>query len=366
MGGGGVRLAALGIGSFLTAAALTPLARQVALRYGVTDRPGHGKLHKKVTPYLGGVAILLTALAASMFVPGWSAQGIGIVVGAVAVGLVGLIDDMRMLGPFPRLATEAAAASVAFATGVRVHLVNGPVDWALTVVWLVVLTNAFNLLDNMDGLAGVIATVTAIALTVTAALGGQILVSALSAIVAGACVGFLLYNWHPARIFMGDAGSLFLGFILAALALELRSPAGHKAGLAAVVLLASPALFDTTLVVCSRVRSGRSIMVGGTDHTSHRLSRLGLGTRMVVVLIAAATAALTALGVGVSRGAIAPWAVIPLAVVGLVAMVVLLREDPNAGAVYTSDKTEAEAEAAAEADASVVDLRETDSLTLEH
>src|SRR3954447_12028656 len=210
--GGEVRLAALGIGSFLTAAALTPLARQVALRYGITDRPGNGKMHKNVTPYLGGVAILLTALAASTFVPGWSAQGIGILVGAVAVGVVGLIDDMRMLGPFPRLAMEASAATLAFATGVRVHLVNGPVDWTLTVVWLVVLTNAFNLLDNMDGLAAVIATITAIGLAVTAAIGGQALVGALASIVAGACLGFLIYNWHPARIFMGDAGSLFLGF----------------------------------------------------------------------------------------------------------------------------------------------------------
>src|SRR5437588_4336246 len=336
MHGGGVRLAALGIGSFVSVAALTPLFRQIALRYGITDRPGNGKLHANVTPYLGGVAILLTALGASTFLPSWSAQGVGILVGAVAVGLVGLIDDMRMLGPGPRLAMEASAASVAFFTGVRVHLINGPVDFALTVAWLVVLTNAFNLLDNMDGLAGVIATVTAIGLAVTAAVGGQVLVGGLAAIVAGSCIGFLIYNWHPARIFMGDAGSLFLGFILASLALELRSPAGHKAGLAAVVLLAGPALFDTSLVVCSRVRSGRSIMVGGTDHTSHRLARLGLGTRTVVTLLAAVTAASTALGAGVSRGALAPWAVIPLAVVGVVAIVVLLRGDPEAAAVYSA------------------------------
>src|SRR5438477_548004 len=157
MQGDGVRVAVLGIASFLGVVALTPVARQIALRYGITDRPGHGKLHTKVTPYLGGVAILITALVASSFLPSWSAH----------------------------------------------------------------------------------------------------------------CVGFLLYNWHPARIFLGDAGSLFLGFLLAALALELRSTAGHRAVLAAVVLLAGMALFDTTLVVVSRVRAGRSIMVGGTDHTSH-------------------------------------------------------------------------------------------------
>jgi UDP-GlcNAc:undecaprenyl-phosphate GlcNAc-1-phosphate transferase len=336
MQGGEVRVAVLGIASFLGVVALTPVARQVALRYGITDRPGHGKLHTKVTPYLGGMAILVTALVASSFLPSWSAQGVGILVGAAVVGLVGLIDDMRMLGPVPRLITEVAAASLAFATGARVHLVNDPVDWVLTVAWLVILTNAFNLLDNMDGAAGVIASVTAVALTVTAALGGQVLVAGLAAIVAGSCVGFLLYNWHPARIFLGDAGSLFLGFLLAALALELRSTAGHRAVLAAVVLLAGPALFDTTLVVVSRVRAGRSIMVGGTDHTSHRLARRGLPTRVVVGLLAVVTAVSCSLGVAVSRGTLSPWTVVPLALVACIAMAVLLREDPAAAAVYTA------------------------------
>ena len=334
-----MRVAVLGIGSFLGVVALTPLARQVALRFGITDRPGHGKLHTKVTPYLGGVAILLTALVASSFLPSWSAQGVGILVGAAVVGLVGLIDDMRMLGPVPRLVTEVAAASLAFATGARVHLVNDPVDWVLTVTWLVILTNAFNLLDNMDGAAGVIASVTAVALTVTAALGGQVLVAGLAAIVAGCCVGFLLYNWHPARIFLGDAGSLFLGFLLASLALELRSTAGHRAVLAAVVLLAGPALFDTTLVVVSRVRAGRSIMVGGTDHTSHRLARMGLATPVVVGMLAVVTAVSCSLGVAVHRGALAPWAVVPLAMLALIPMAVLLREDPSAAGIYTAPDT---------------------------
>jgi UDP-GlcNAc:undecaprenyl-phosphate/decaprenyl-phosphate GlcNAc-1-phosphate transferase len=331
---GGVGLAALGIGSLLSVAALTPVVRRIALRYDITDRPGNGKMHSAVTPYLGGVAIVLTAVGASIFLPRWSAQGVGILIGAVVVGLVGLVDDIRMLGPGPRLALEAAAASTAFIAGVRVHLVNDPVDWVLTVVWLVVLTNAFNLLDNMDGAAGVIASVTAIGLAVTAGVAGQFLVGGLAAIVAGCCIGFLLYNWHPARIFMGDAGSLFLGFVLAALALELRSPAGHRAGLVAVVLLAGPALFDTTLVVLSRVRAGRSILVGGTDHTSHRLARLGLPTTVVVVILAAATAVSTGLGAAVSRGAVAPWLVAPLALAACAAIALLLRENPSAASTY--------------------------------
>src|SRR4051812_41101301 len=257
MTGSVISLVVLGVSSFVVAAALTPVARAVAMRFGVTDRPGEGKLHSAVTPYLGGVAILVATLGVSTVLPQWWAEGLGIVVGATVVGVVGLVDDMRTLGPGPRVFMEAVAATAAFLTGARVHLVNDPVDWALTVVWLVLLTNSFNLLDNMDGAAALIGTVSAVAIAVCAALGGQVLVAGLAVAVAGACAGFLLYNWHPARIFMGDAGSLFLGFLLASLALKLRFPAGHRAGLVAVALVAAPAIFDTTLVVISRRRAGR-------------------------------------------------------------------------------------------------------------
>jgi len=330
MDSGAIHLAALGAGSLVCASILTPCARNVALRYGITDRPAQGKLHTKVTPYLGGVAILVTALAASMFLPRWSAQGVAILAGAAVVGLVGLVDDMRSLGPAPRVAMEALAATVAFFAGARVHLVNDPVDWALTVTWLVVLTNSFNLLDNMDGAASVIACVTAIALTVTAALAGQVLVSGLAVIVAGSALGFLLYNWHPARIFLGDAGSLFIGFLLSAIALELRLPVGHGLGLVAVALLAGPALFDTTLVVISRRRGGRPLMVGGTDHTSHRLMRLGLTPPTVAVVLAAATALTCGLGAAVGLGGLSGWVAVPVGLVGaFLLLVALAAEQPH-------------------------------------
>jgi UDP-GlcNAc:undecaprenyl-phosphate GlcNAc-1-phosphate transferase len=234
---------------------------------------------------------------------------------------------MRTLDPRPRLAMEAAAASLAFFTGARVHLVNGPVDWLLTVVWLVVLTNSFNLLDNMDGAAAVVATTTAVALTVAAVVGGQVLVGGLAAIVAGSCLGFLLYNWHPARIFMGDAGSLFLGFLLAALALKLRFSVGHLSAAVAVVFLAGPALFDTTLVVLSRSRARRPIYLGGTDHTSHRLLGLGLSTHGVGMVLLAVTAVCGGLGVAVGHGVVTPWVALPLASTGVVLLAALLRQE---------------------------------------
>jgi hypothetical protein len=141
-----------------------------------------------------------------------------------------------------------------------------------------------------------------VALAVAAVLGGQVLVGGMAAIVAGSCLGFLLYNWYPARIFMGDAGSLFVGFLLAALALKLRFPVGHLAGAAAVGLLAGLALFDTALVVISRVWHRRPIYLGGTDHTSHRLMRLGMSTPAVGVLLMVVTGLCGAIGVAVGRG----------------------------------------------------------------
>jgi len=327
VGSGGAHIATIGIVAFASVAVLIPLVRWVAVSYDVFDHPKAGKLHTAMTPYLGGLAILIVGLGTSAFLPKWSVQGVVILLGALAIGLVGLVDDVRTLGPLPRVAIEAMAASLAFATGARVHLLNGPVDWLLTVTWLVVLTNSFNLLDNMDGAAGLVGTATAIAISVAAMLGGQTLVGGLAAVVAGSCAGFLLYNWYPARIFMGDAGSLFLGFLLASLALKLRFPVHHLAALAAVALLAGLALFDTTLVVISRWRDGRPSYLGGTDHTSHRLLRLGLSTPMVGVALLVATAFCGGLGVAVGRGLVSAWVFVPVAVTGLALIPALLAQD---------------------------------------
>lgn len=304
---------------------LVPVARRSALRLGLTDRPGRGKVHSVATPYLGGVAVAVAVLLAAA-VGGWRGEAMGVLGAALMVACVGLADDVRTARPSVRLAVEAAAACIAFAVGARVQLFGGPADLLLTVVWLVVLTNAYNLLDNMDACASAIVAVSAGGLLASAALGDQVLVGTLAAAEAGAAVGFLVYNWHPARIFLGDAGSLFLGFLVSATALKLRFPTGHGAGLVAVCLMAGPALFDTTLVVVARIRAGRPIYIGGTDHTSHRLMALGLQARTVVVLLAAATAGCGGLGVAVGRGSVHPLAAaVPTALLGALALAWLLR-----------------------------------------
>ena len=258
-----------------------------------------------------------------------------LVAAACMVAVLGLVDDVRFVSPLIRLQAEVSAAVVAFAAGCRTDIGPESVDLVVTVAAIVLVTNSFNLLDNMDGALGSIVVVVALALGAAALLEGQYLVGGLALALAGASLGFLLHNWHPASIFMGDAGSLFLGFLLAALTLRLRTDVDAGASAVAAALLVGPALFDTTLVVISRLRAGTSLLEGGTDHTSHRLVRLGLGTRAAVSLIVVGSAVTSGLGVGVARGVLPPLPVLTLsAAVGLGLLAVLLRQptqDPQPG-----------------------------------
>ncbi len=329
----GMRIVIAGGITFVVVALLVPLARHIALRQGITDNPAPGKSHRSPTPYLGGVAIALGAMTCSVVLPGWESQAAVILAAAALVAVIGLFDDIRTVRPSLRLLVEASAAGAAAAAGAHIQLFDNPLDYVITVVWIVVITNSFNLLDNMDAAAGSIATVIAGALAITALAEGQVLVGGMAVVVAAACMAFLLYNWHPARIFMGDAGSLFLGFLLAVIALKLRTPVPHGASIIAVILLVGPAVFDTTLVVISRVSHGRPIYVGGTDHTSHRLVLLGVPRIGVTAVLVGGTAASCALGILVAEGVVSPWIALPVALVpALAALVYLLRMG-----VYSND-----------------------------
>ncbi|HEX2785226.1 MAG TPA: MraY family glycosyltransferase, partial [Ilumatobacteraceae bacterium] len=312
--------------SFLVALVGVPAVRRIAVRTGVLDNPEQGKMHTGATPYFGGLAIGFAALLIPSLFQDWTRQAAYIGIGAIMVSACGLIDDLRNLNPYFRIGVEVLAAALAVHAGARIGLFGNWLDTAVTIVWLVVITNSFNLLDNMDGVAGTIATATAIALVVASVLQGQILVGALAAALAGGCLGFLVYNWHPASIFMGDAGSLLLGFLLAVVSLKLRWSTPHFESVTAVVLIMAPAVFDTTLVVVSRTIAGRSIMVGGTDHTSHRLHRLGLPIRWVATSLGFVAVMCATLGVLVGRGVVSPWAaIIPIVTVSSIIFFPLLR-----------------------------------------
>ncbi|HUR77323.1 MAG TPA: MraY family glycosyltransferase [Acidimicrobiales bacterium] len=333
----------LGVGAFVATLVVTPLAKRVAELHNVTAAPRSDRLHTTPTPYLGGVPIVLVAAAASPFIGEWQTEATVIVGGAVLLGVVGLLDDLRNLQPAPRLIAEVSAALFAVAAGARVDIFGGVIDVVLTVVWFVGVTNAFNLVDNMDGAAAGIASATAVALAVTAGLNEQVLVGGMAAVVAGCCLAFLVYNWPPARIFMGDAGTLPLGYLLAALALKLRFPVEHVASITAVVLFTTPALFDTSLVVISRSTRHKPIYQGGTDHTSHRLLRLGLSTRAVASIVTAASAACGALGVLVGRDVLPPLPVAaPVALLAIAGLVGLLRLPAEAPITNTAHGTAAQ------------------------
>jgi UDP-GlcNAc:undecaprenyl-phosphate GlcNAc-1-phosphate transferase len=306
------------------------VARRVALRLDITDRPAPGKWHRHPTPYLGGTALALAALVAGAGATGGERDALFLLGAALAVALVGLFDDVATASVRLRLGVEAAAAVAAFVGGSRFDIGPELLDLAVTVVWIVVVTNACNLLDNVDGALGAVAGVIAVAVGAAALLADQDLVGGLALAVAGACGGFLLHNWHPAKIFMGDTGSLFLGFLLAALTLRLATTAGPSGGAVAAALLLAPALFDTSLVVISRLHAGRSILIGGTDHTAHRLRRVGLGPSTSVGVLIGGAALWGATGVGVACGAVPVLAgLAALTLPSAPALVLLLRQDPS-------------------------------------
>jgi UDP-GlcNAc:undecaprenyl-phosphate GlcNAc-1-phosphate transferase len=267
----------------------TPLARRLALANGVVDAPNARKVHKEPVPLLGGAAIYLAFVIALLLFGGRQEirQLVGIVVGATFVSVVGVVDDVRGLRPSFKLLAQLGAACVLPLSGLSVKLFPIEVlNILLTMLWTVGVTNALNLLDNMDGLSGGIAAVSAAHFVLLAAINGQFLVGALGAALLGACIGFLRYNFNPASIFMGDTGSLFIGFILAALGIKLRFFGNTYVvtWMVPVVVLLLP-IFDTSLVCVSRLRRGLNpLTTPGKDHVSHRLVALGF-TRREAVLI---------------------------------------------------------------------------------
>lgn len=265
----------------------TPWVRRLALGTGFVDAPGKRKVHRAPMPLLGGLAIFFGAIIATLIVfrGELPSQILGAVLAGALVALIGLVDDRRQVPPWLRLLVQFLAFLILALFGVRVRLpLPLAANYALTFLWLAGITNAINLMDNMDGLSAGVAGVAAAFMTLIGALNEQYLVSALAAAILGACLGFLRYNFKPAQIFMGDAGAYFLGFWLAVLGIQLRFPenVNFVTWMVPVMVLGLPIL-DTTLVVFSRVRRGVHPFTGGKDHLSHRLVRLGMSQREAVL-----------------------------------------------------------------------------------
>jgi len=275
--------------SFLFALGLTFAVRELARRRGFVAEPKSDRWHKKPTAMFGGVAIFATTVVGYfLFIP-MTKESISIIVGASFLFFVGFIDDLRDIKPYQKLIGQLVAVSIVVGAGLHLPWTDVYViDVWITVFWIVGITNAINLLDNMDGLAGGIALIAAVTLGVSFYQSGQVYETLFISVFVGALIGFLIFNFNPASIFMGDCGSMFIGFLISSTVL-LNQMGGRSRGILSVlavpVLILFIPIFDTTLVTLLRKFSGRKASQGGRDHTSHRLVALGLSERKAVLML---------------------------------------------------------------------------------
>jgi UDP-GlcNAc:undecaprenyl-phosphate GlcNAc-1-phosphate transferase len=271
----------------------TPLVRRIARNLGAVAYPKDDRWHKHPVPTLGGIAIVVGTLAGLVVTGHRDSAALAVIVAGAGMFFLGLVDDFAHLQPSTKLTWQIAVACVAIMLG------HAPIwtgweapDLLLGILWIVMITNALNLLDNMDGLSAGIAALAALACTMDL-MGTSLPLAAYAAAVAGGAAGFLVFNFKPASIFMGDSGSLFLGGSLAVLSLM----GGRQAGTGVLSALAVPVflllipIFDTTLVTFSRILSTRSASQGGRDHTSHRLVAMGFSESEAVLILWALAAA---------------------------------------------------------------------------
>jgi UDP-GlcNAc:undecaprenyl-phosphate/decaprenyl-phosphate GlcNAc-1-phosphate transferase len=287
--------AAFGL-AFAVALLATPPMRRLAIRTEFLDHPGGYKKHSESTPYLGGAAVM-AGFMVGVLALGDELLRLAPVIGcALTLFVVGTIDDRIRLGLYIRLAIQVAAALLLWATGLGWELGAAGVDFALTIVWVVGITNAFNLMDNLDGAAGGIGTVSAGTAGVLALTQGDESLAVLGVALAGACAGFLPHNLaRPSRIFLGDGGSMPVGFVVAAIVMASPHGALGWEALLASVPLAGLVIFDTTLVVVSRVRRRVTVLSGGRDHVTHRLYDRLRSARGVTLILALTQGALSSL-----------------------------------------------------------------------
>jgi UDP-GlcNAc:undecaprenyl-phosphate GlcNAc-1-phosphate transferase len=287
-----------GVVAFVVAASITPVLKKLAGRTGIIAHPRNERWHRAPVPLLGGVAMVAGFLATMLLSPE-RADVAMLLICCAAMFLVGLFDDLWGLRPFLKLMAQIAIAIAWMVAAPRLNLTGLPVvDWLIALTWIVGITNAFNLLDNVDGLAAGVAVIAAgFYLAVLWPTGTGPLLTVLSAFL-GATSAFLMFNFSPATIFMGDCGSLFLGFFLSGMGLVVPEQAAVVSASVVPVLVLFVPIFDTSFVTLTRLMVGRSPLVGGRDHLSHRLIALGFRERRAVLLHYALTACggLVALG----------------------------------------------------------------------
>lgn len=304
------------VGVFLASLALTVTSVAISInaahRWEIYDHPDMPrKTQEQPVPKLGGVAVALAFLIVTLVFLGLSGRSgdlglaLGVLVPAVLMAFLGFLDDRRHLNPYVRLAVQAALAGLVWLTGTRVDVTGFLLlDFLLFVLWVMLIVNGINLLDNSDGLAASTTLVAALGAGIIAVLAGQQLVSVLAIALAGAALGFLWHNWHPARVYLGDAGAYFLGFMLAILIVRLRpDKLDEWQGIVVALLLVALPLLDTTFVVSKRLLAGTHPFTAGRDHLSHRLQERGTSIRLSVIQLQSISIVSVLLAVGLVAAA---------------------------------------------------------------
>ena len=277
---------------------MTPLVRKFAFKIGALDIPkDERRVHKEPMPLLGGVAIYIgVVIACLMFLP-MDRTLISILIGGTLILISGIIDDLKGLSPKHKIIFQLLAGLVLIAGDVKVDFITNPftvdnavvyLKWLsipITLFWVVGITNTLNLIDGLDGLAAGVAMISSLSLTLVAQKFGYNTVVIMSAIIAGGCLGFLRFNFNPAKIFMGDTGALFLGFMLAAISIEgVMKSVATIAIIVPIIILGVP-IFDTTFAIFRRILSGKSIMSADKGHLHHRLLARGYSQRKTVLIL---------------------------------------------------------------------------------
>ncbi|MEQ6356867.1 MraY family glycosyltransferase [Lysinibacillus sp. M3] len=289
------------IAAFVASILLTPLVKRLAFKIGAVDAPNYRKVHARIMPRLGGLAIFLSFLiAVAIFQPiliineNGSNFLLAIIIGACIIVATGVVDDMREISAKAKLVGQLIAALIViFVGGIQIDMITLPfvgelnlgfLSIPLTIIWIVGITNAINLIDGLDGLAAGVSTIALITLAVMAIIMNNMFVLAIAAILAAATIGFLFYNFHPAKIFMGDTGALFLGFMISVLALLGFKNVTVVSLIIPVIILGVP-ISDTFFAIVRRVRMKKKWSDPDKSHLHHRLLDMGFTHRQTVLII---------------------------------------------------------------------------------
>jgi UDP-GlcNAc:undecaprenyl-phosphate/decaprenyl-phosphate GlcNAc-1-phosphate transferase len=333
LGGDEIRIAGALLTAFLVTLLATPVARRVAVRIAFFDHPVGYKEHSHPTPYLGGAAVMAGILAGTLLFEA-AADYKRMLAAALILFAIGTLDDRIQLGVTLRLTAQVSTAIALWTVDLGwTMLDSSAADLALTIVWVVGITNAFNLMDNQDGAAPTVGAVSSAGIGTLAVIQGALPLAVIAFSVSGACLGFLRYNLaRPARIFLGDGGSMPVGLLVACMIMAVPDGALDWSLLFATAPLAGLPILDTTLVVVSRLRRGAPVLSGGRDHLTHRILAAAGSERRVAVILAAAQAALCGISIalfqldqGAVLAATAAYLVAGAALIALLETAALLR-----------------------------------------